>query len=596
MNNRFFIIYTYNLTNLRQKTLFNLMNIQGKEKEKMTYDAIVVGSGISGGWAAKELCEKGLKVLMIERGREIKHVEGYDTAMKNPWDFPHRGNMDNMAKEEYWASVRTGYTGREEHRNMFENDKQNPYLEKRGFDWIRGYHLGGRSLMWGRQSYRLNEKDFTANLEDGHGVDWPIRYSDLAPWYSYVESFIGVSGTKEGLDVLPDGNFQPGMEMNCVEKDFKSKINKKFGGRAVTIGRTAHLTAPTKIQTDLGRSSCQYRNACMRGCPYGAYFSTQSGTLPAANNTGNLTLTTDKIVHQVIFDDEKGKAVGVKAIDQNTKEEYEYFAKIIFLNASSINSSWIMMQSKSTTHPNGLGNESDQLGRNIMDHHLSVGASGTFDGMEDMYYYGRRANGLYIPRFTNWGSDKKRDFVRGFGYQGGASRSTWGRGGSIDGFGADFKESMTQVGPWSMGLGGFGETVPDSNNRFILSDNKDKWGLPVVEFDAAWGENALKMRVAMMNEAAEMLEAAGFKNINPYNNPTPNPGIGIHEMGTARMGRDAKTSVLNANNQVWGASNVFVTDGAAMTSSSCVNPSLTYMALTARAADFAVSELKKMNL
>jgi len=572
------------------------MNIQGKEKEKMTYDAIVVGSWISGGWAAKELCEKGLKVLMIERGRDIKHVEGYENAMKNPWDFPHRGNMDNMAREQYWASVRTGYTGREEHRNMFENDKENPYGEKRGFDWIRGYHVGGRSLMWGRQSYRWNERDFTANLEDGHGIDWPIRYKDLAPWYSYVESFIGVSGSRDGLDVLPDGNFQTPMEMNCVEKEFKSRVAKKFGGRAVTIGRTAHLTSPTKIQTDLGRASCQFRNACMRGCPYGGYFSTQSATLPAANKTGNLTLTTDKIVHQVIFDDEKGKAVGVKAIDQNTKEEYEYFAKIIFLNASAINSAWIMMQSKSKTHPNGLGNESDQLGRNIMDHHLAVGASGTFEGMEDMYYYGRRANGIYVPRFTNWGSDKKRDFVRGFGYQGGASRSSWGRGGQMDGFGADFKEAMTQVGPWSFNIGGFGETLPDSNNRFTLSDKKDKWGLPVVEFDAGWGENALKMRVAMMNEAAEMLDAAGMKNIQTYDDRSKNPGIGIHEMGTARMGRDAKTSVLNANNQVWGASNVFVTDGAAMTSASCVNPSLTYMALTARAADFAVSELKKMNL
>ncbi len=573
------------------------MNIQGKEKEKMTYDAIVVGSGISGGWAAKELCEKGLKVLMIERGRDIKHVEGYDTAMKNPWDFPHRGNMDSMAREQYWAS-RTGYTGREEHRHMFENDKENPYLEKkdRGFDWIRGYHVGGRSLMWGRKSFRWNERDFMANLEDGHGVDWPIRYKDLAPWYSYVENFIGVSGTKDGLDVLPDGDYQPGMEMNCVEKEFKARTAKKFGGRAVIIGRTAHLTAPTKIQTDLGRASCQFRNACMRGCPYGGYFSTQSGTLPAANKTGNLTLTTDKIVHQVIFDDEKGKAVGVKAIDQNTKEEYEYFAKIIFLNASAINSTWIMMQSKSKTHANGLGNDSDQLGRNIMDHHLAVGASGTFEGMEDMYYYGRRANGIYVPRFANWGSDKKRDFVRGFGYQGGASRASWGRGGQMDGFGADFKEEMTQLGPWSFNIGGFGETLPDANNRFTLSDQKDKWGLPVVQFDAGWGENALKMRVAMMNEAAEMLDAAGMKNINTYDDRSKNPGSGIHEMGTARMGRDAKTSVLNANNQVWGASNVFVTDGAAMTSASCVNPSLTYMALTARAADFAVSELKKMNL
>lgn len=571
------------------------MNLQGKAKEQMTYDAIVVGSGISGGWAAKELCEKGLKVLMLERGRDIKHVEGYKTATMNPWDFPHRGKVDTMAREEYWASVRTGYTANEEHRHHFENDKQNPYSEKRPFDWIRGYHVGGRSLMWGRQSYRWNERDFTANLEDGHGIDWPIRYKDLAPWYKYVESFIGVSGSREGLDVLPDGDFQPPMDMNCVEKDFKGLVKKKFN-RAITIGRTAHLTAPTAIQTELGRSSCQFRNACMRGCPYGAYFSTQSATLPAANKTGNLTLIPDKICYQVIYDDEKGKATGVRVIDQNTLQHEEYYGKIIFLNASAINSAWIMMQSKSKRHPNGLGNESDQLGRNIMDHHLASGASGLIEGYEDSYYSGRRANGIYIPRFVNWGKDKKRDYVRGFGYQGGASRMGWGRGADMDGFGADFKEAMTVPGPWTLGIGGFGETLPDSNNRFTLSDKKDKWGLPVVEFDSAWGENALKMRIDMMNEAAEMLEAMGAKNISAYNDLSKNPGIGIHEMGTARMGHDAKTSCLNKNNQVWGAENVFVTDGAAMVSASCVNPSLTYMALTARAASFAVEELKKQNL
>jgi choline dehydrogenase-like flavoprotein len=573
------------------------MNIQGKAKEQMTYDAIVVGSGISGGWAAKELCEKGLKVLMLERGRDIKHVSGYETAMKNPWDFPHRGRVDNVAREEYWASVRTGYTANEEHRHHFENDKDHPYLEKRPFDWIRGYHLGGRSLMWGRQSYRWNERDFTANAEDGHGVDWPIRYKDLAPWYGYVEKFIGVSGTREGYDVLPDGEFQPGMDMNCVEREIKKSVEKNFKGRHVTIGRTAHLTSPTLIQTELGRSSCQYRNACMRGCPYGAYFSTQSATLPAAVKTGNLTVITDKICYEVIYDDDKGRATGIKTIDQNTNEQLDYFGKIIFLNASAINSTWILMQSKSKRHPNGLGNESDQLGRNIMDHHLGVGAGGRWDGMDDMYYYGRRANGIYIPRFTNWGSDNKRDFVRGFGYQGGASR---GRGEGGDGFGADFKESMTKPGPWNFNIGGFGECLPDSNNRFTLSDKKDKWGLPVVEFDSAWGENAIKMRKAMKDEAATMLEAAGVKDIYPYDRyleaGNGNPGIGIHEMGTARMGKDAKTSCLNGNNQVWGAENVFVTDGAAMTSASCVNPSLTYMALTARAADFAVKELKKLNL
>lgn len=569
------------------------MNIQGKAKELNTYDAIVVGSGISGGWAAKELTEKGLKVLMLDRGRDIEHVSGYETAMKEAWEFPHRGRADLKTKEEYWAGVRTGYTANEEHRHHFEKDIDHPYEEKRRFDWIRGYHTGGRSLMWGRQSYRWNERDFTANLEEGIGIDWPIRYKDLAPWYDYVERFAGISGSKDGYDVLPDGIFQPPMEMNCVEREVKKSVESKLPGRHVTIGRVAHLTAPTPEQTALGRANCQFRNRCMRGCPYGAYFSTQSATLPAARKTGNLTLINDKIVYQVIFDDETKKATGVRAIDQNTKEEVEYFAKVIFLNAGSINSTWIMMQSISKTHPNGLGNASDQLGRNIMDHHLAVGANGTYEGFEDMYYFGRRPNGIYIPRFANWGSDK-RDFLRGFGYQGGASR---GRGAQTDlEFGADFKNAMTGVGPWTMGIQGFGETLPDPNNRMTLTNKKDKWGLPVIEFDAAWGDNEWKMREAMMNEAAEMLEAAGLKNITTYHDKEKSPGIGIHEMGTARMGRDPKTSVLNANNQVWGAENVFVTDGAAMTSSSCVNPSLTYMALTARAADFAVAQLKKMNL
>jgi choline dehydrogenase-like flavoprotein len=568
------------------------MNIQGKGKESVSYDAIVVGSGISGGWAAKELTEKGLKVLMLERGRDVEHVSGYPTAMKESWEFEHRGRVDNQVRKDYWAGIRTGYTANEEHRHFFEKDSENPFEETRRFDWIRGYHTGGRSLLWGRQSYRWNERDFTANLDEGIGVDWPIRYKDLAPWYDHVEKFAGISGSAENLDVLPDGKFQPAMELNCVEKEVKKGIESKFAGRKMIIGRVAHLTSPTTEQTELGRGQCQFRNRCMRGCPYGAYFSTQSATLPAAKKTGNLTLITDKIVYQVIFDDEKGKATGVRAIDQNTKEEVEYFAKIIFLNASAVNSAWIMMQSKSKTHENGLGNASGQLGKNIMDHHLGVGASGTWEGFEDMYYFGRRPNGIYIPRFTNWGTDK-REFLRGFGYQGGATR---GRGHIEDTFGADLKNAHTQPGPWEVNIQGFGETLPDETNKFTLSANKDKWGLPIVNFDAAWGKNEWKMRVAMENEAANMLEAAGVKNVSTYHDKEKSPGIGIHEMGSARMGRDAKTSVLNGNNQVWGAPNVFVTDGAAMTSASCVNPSLTYMALTARAADFAVNELKKMNL
>jgi len=572
------------------------MNLNIKAKDQATYDAIVVGSGISGGWAAKELTEKGLKVLMLERGRDIKHVTGYETATKNPWDFPHRGRVTNMAREEYWANIRTGYTANEEWRHHFVNDKENPYLEKRPFDWIRGYHVGGRSLMWGRQSYRWNEEDFLANAKDGIAIDWPIRYKDLAPWYDYVENYAGISGSMEKLDVLPDGKFLPPMEMTCVEKEVKKSVEKNFAGRKMIIGRVAHLTQPQSFHTEAGRAQCQYRNQCMRGCPYGAYFSTQASTLPAAMKTGNLTLLPDSIVTEVIFDENAGKAAGVRVIDQNTKEQREYFAKVIFLNASAIASASIMLNSRSKRFPNGLGNDSDQLGRNIMDHHLAVGASGRYDGFEDKYYYGRRANGVYIPRYRNWGKDK-RDYLRGFGYQGGASRENWGRGTTIEGFGADFKDSLSQPGDWTMGLGGFGEVLPDSNNRMYLDpEKKDKWGIPLVVFDAAYGENERKMRLDMMNDAAEMLEAAGVKDIQPYNDPTKNLGIGIHEMGTARMGHDAKTSVLNKNNQVWGCENVFVTDGAAMSSSSAVNPSLTYMALTARAADFAVRQLKKQNI
>ncbi|RXK46850.1 FAD-dependent oxidoreductase [Aquirufa rosea] len=572
------------------------MNLNIDAIKSQTFDAIVIGSGISGGWAAKELTEKGLKVAVLERGREIKHVEGYETALKDPWDLPHRGRPTNMAAEEYWAGMRTGYTANEEHRYLFENDKQNPYIEKRGgFDWIRAYHTGGKSLLWGRQSYRWNKEDFEANAKDGIGTDWPIRYEDLAPWYSYVEKFAGISGQKEGWDVLPDSEFLPAMAMTAPEVYFKDQVNKKLG-RPVTIGRVAHLTQPGAHHTALGRGSCQYRNKCMRGCPYGGYFSSLSATLPAAMRTKRLTMIHNAIVSEIIYDEASQKAKGVRVIDQNTLAVTEYFAKIIFVNAGAIGSTSILMNSKSSRFTNGLGNDSDQLGRNIMDHHLGVGASAQIEGFNDDYMFGSRPNGLYIPRFRNWGKDK-RSYIRGFGYQGGASRAGWGRGTNMDGFGAQFKESLTQPGTWSIGFGGFGEILPNPNNRFVLSQTqKDKWGLPVLEFEAEFGENEIRMRQDMMNDAAEMLEAAGFKNINAYNNSNTHIGLGIHEMGTARMGRDPKTSVLNKHNQIHNVKNVFVTDGAAMASASCVNPSLTYMALTARAADFAVSELKKRNL
>ncbi len=565
------------------------MNLNINAIKGQTFDAIVVGSGISGGWAAKELTEKGLKVLVLERGREIKHIEGYETAMKIPWEFEHRGRPTTMAAEEYWAGMRTGYTPNEEHRYLFENDKQNPYIEKKGgFDWIRAYHTGGKSLLWGRQTYRWNKEDFMANAKEGIATDWPIRYEDLAPWYSYVEKFAGISGQREGLDVLPDSEFLPAMAMQAPEVHFKNKVMDKLG-RPITVGRVAHLTAPQPHHTKIGRGSCQFRNKCMRGCPYGGYFSSLSATLPCAQATGRLTMVHNAIVAEVLYDEKNAKAKGVRVIDQNTLESKEYFAKIIFLNAGAIGSTSILMNS-------GFANESDQLGRNIMDHHLGVGASATVEGFLEDYAFGSRPNGLYIPRFRNWGKDK-RGYNRGFGYQGGASREGWGRGVGMEGFGANLKEQLTMPGQWTIGFGGFGEILPDPNNRFQLSkDQKDKWGLPVLEFEANLGENENKMRIDMMNDAAEMLEAAGFKNINAYNNQNTHIGLGIHEMGTARMGSDKRTSVLNKNNQVWAAKNVFVTDGAGMVSASCVNPSLTYMALTARAADFAVNELKKKNL
>lgn len=572
------------------------MNLNIHSQKQQTFDAIVVGSGISGGWAAKELTEKGLKVLCLERGREITHISGYETATKDPWDFLHRGRPDNMAMEEYWAGMRTGYTVNEEHRYLFENDKQNPYIEKKGgMDWIRAYHTGGKSLLWGRQSYRWNEEDFMANAKEGVGVDWPIRYQDLAPWYTHVEKFAGISGQMEGLSVLPDSHFLPAMPMTAPEKEFKSKVMSKLN-RPVTIGRVAHLTKPQPQHTALGRSSCQYRNKCMRGCPYGGYFSSLSATLPAAQRTKRLTMVHNAIVAEVLYDEKTQKAKGVRVIDQNTLESKEYFAKIIFLNAGAFGSTSILMNSKSNRFPNGLGNDSDQLGRNIMDHHLGVGAGASIDGFLEDYYFGSRPNGLYIPRFRNWGKDK-RNYLRGFGYQGGASRSGWGRGTGMDGFGVQFKESLVTPGSWSIGFGGFGEILPNPNNRFTLSpDQKDKWGLPVLVFETELGENELQMRKDMANDAAEMLEAAGFKNVNSYNSPNTHIGLGIHEMGTARMGKDPKTSVLNKFNQVHDCKNVFVTDGAAMVSASCVNPSLTYMAMTARSANYAVAQLKKMSL
>jgi choline dehydrogenase-like flavoprotein len=567
------------------------MNLNIDAVKQNTYDAIVVGTGISGGWAAKELTEKGLKTLVLERGRMVKHPE-YPTATKDPWEFENAGRPTQEDLRKQGVQARTGYTIRQETKHWFVNDLENPYTEINRFDWMRGYHVGGRSLMWGRQSYRFSQMDFEANAKDGIAIDWPVRYNDLAPWYDYVESFIGVSGQAENLPNLPDGKFQPPMELNCVELELKKAVKDKLG-RLITIGRVANMTAPLPHSPQ--RGTCQFRNLCSRGCPYGAYFSSNSATLPAAEKTGNMTLRPNSIVYELIYDEQKGKATGVKVLDAESGEQVEFFAKVIFLCASTFGSTFIMLNSISNRFPNGFGNDSGELGCNIMDHHLSVGATAEVDGFEDQYYYGRRANGMYIPRYRNIGKDK-RDYIRGFGYQGGASRQGWSNLVKELSFGADLKSAASKPGAWTVGMGGFGEILPYHENKVVINkDKKDKHGLPTLTFDAVLRDNELKMRKDMADDAAEMLDAAGFKNIQKYDREI-GIGLGIHEMGTARMGKDPKTSVLNKWNQVHACKNVFVTDGSFMTSAGCQNPSLGYMAFTARAVDHAVSELKKNNI
>lgn len=554
------------------------------------YDAIVVGTGISGGWAAKELCENGLKTLVLERGRMVTHIKDYPTANLDPWDLPNNGDLSPEQKARQEKQARTGYTVRAESNHWFVDDVTHPYNETKRFDWMRGYHVGGRSIMWGRHSYRWSDLDFEANAKDGVAVDWPVRYKDISPWYDKVEEYIGVSGENLGLDQLPDGKFEPMMQLNCVEQHFREQVAEQFDGRVVTAGRVAHITSDKKYD---GRSKCQFRNRCIRGCPFGGYFSSVSSTLPAAERTGNMTLRPNSIVHEVIYDAATGKASGVKVIDRETKESMVFNAKVIFLCASAMASTAILMQSKSERFPNGLGNDSDQLGRNIMDHQLGVGASGKFDGFADKYYKGRKPNGVYIPRFRNLEGGEKKDYLRGFGYQGGASRGNWEDAIAEHAFGKELKEAVLKPGGWTMGIMGFGEVLPHPDNRFTLDyERLDEWGLPTLTFDAEFKENEWKMREDMKAQAVAMLEKAGFKEVNAYDNPGA-LGLGIHEMGTARMGRDPKTSVLNGHNQVHACPNVFVTDGSFMTSASCVNPSLTYMAFTARAANFAAEQLKK---
>src|SRR5437764_126337 len=554
------------------------------------YDAIVVGAGISGGWAAKELTEKGLRVLVLERGKNIEHIKDYVNATKGPWEYPHRGGR-TRAMEEMYPVLKRDYPLNETNLDYWASDRDSPYTEVRRFDWYRGYHVGGRSLLWGRQSYRWSDFDFEANAKDGIAVDWPIRYKDIAPWYDHVEPHAGISGSLEKMPQLPDGKFQPAMALNCGEEAIAGRLTKLFDGkRRIIPGRTANAT-----QALPGRSACQYRNACWLGCPYGAYFSTQSSTLPAAMKTGRLTLKPFAIATEVLYDRTRKRATGVRVLDAVNNQTTDYSSKVIFLCASTLNSTWLLMRSATDIWPGGLGSSSGELGHNLMDHHFRCGAEGMLEGLEDKYYFGRRPNGFYIPRYRNLFGDK-RSYLRGFGYQGGAGREGWGRAVAELGVGGQFKDAMSLPGGWTIGATAFGEMLPNHANKVSIdATKKDKWGMPVLAIDCAIGENEKAMRRDMQVDMAELLQASGVKEVTVYD-AGYFPGMGIHEMGTARMGRDPKTSVLNSHNQVWDAPNVFVTDGSCMVSASCQNPSLTYMALTARAADFAVQELNRRNL
>jgi choline dehydrogenase-like flavoprotein len=555
-----------------------------------TFDAVVVGSGISGGWAAKELTEKGLRVLLLERGKNVEHVKDYVHATKAPWDFPHRGRA-TYAMKQAWPALRRDYPLNEVNLDWWASDQDSPYTEIRRFDWFRGYQVGGRSLLWGRHSYRWSEFDFEANAKDGIAVDWPIRYADLAPWYDHVERHAGISGSSDGLAQLPDGAFQPPMAFNCGEELIAGRLAGAFDGRRRMVhARIANLTLPLP-----GRAPCQYRNACWFGCPFGGYFSTQSSTLPAAMATGRLTLQPFAIATKLVYDRDRRRVSSVRVLDAITGDTTEYRAPIFFLCASTLNSAWLLMRSATDVWPGGLGSSSGELGHNLMDHHFRLGASGTLDGLEDRYYFGRRPGGFYIPRYRNLFGDQ-RDYLRGFGYQGSASREDWTRAVRELGVGGAFKDAMAEPGAWTIGATAFGEMLPNHDNRVSIDPGRtDKWGLPVLAIDCGIGENERLMRRDMMHDMAESLEAAGVRDVHTHDDGYF-PGMGIHEMGTARMGRDPKSSVLNPWNQVWDAPNVFVTDGACMTSSACQNPSLTYMALTARAADYAVAELKRRNL
>ena len=559
---------------------------------RRNFDAIVVGSGITGGWAAKELTQRGLETLVLEAGRPIEPEQDY-VEHQAVWEWRYRGLGDRRALEETQPVQRECYACDEAAGKFFVDDIENPYThdEDKPFLWIRGRQVGGRSIMWARQSYRLSDIDFEANMHEGIGTDWPIRYGDIAKWYDYVEGFIGVSGAAEGLPQLPDGKFLPPMELNCAERFVQQAMARHFGReRVLTIGRTAVLTVPHR-----GREACHYCGPCHRGCITRSYFSSLNVTLPVAFETGRLTLRPYSVVASVLYDEGKDRATGVQVIDANTNEELEFTARVIFLCASALESARILLNSKTPRFPTGLANASGELGKNLMDHTMGGGASGTIPGYEDQGTFGRRPNGIYVPRFRNVTSWHP-DFVRGYAFQGGARRRGWSRGTSMSGFGAEFKHELRTPGPWRFTFYGFGECLPRSTNYVELDQEKvDAWGIPALRITCEWGDNERNMLEDMSVTAAEMLEAAGATDIEPFVEDNP-PGLTIHEMGTARMGRDPKTSVLNGFNQCHDVKNLFVTDGAAMASSANQNPSLTYMALTVRAAAHAVWLMRRNEL
>jgi len=567
-----------------------LGNMSVKKLKENTYDAIVIGSGISGGYAAMELCSKGYKTLVLERGRMVKHGE-YPTANKETWELPSQNVVPHEEKEkDYFQQNRLHWWVHQENKHWINKDSDYSYDEVKRFDWIRGHHVGGRSIMWNRHCYRWSDLDFEANKKEGIGIDWPIRYKDIEPWYDMVETFVGVSGQSEGLAQVPDGKFLKPFPLNCAEQYFREEVAKAYPDRVVTPGRVANLSE-YKPEVHKGyRGQCQNRNRCWRGCPFGAYFSSVTATLPVAEATGNLTIRSNSIVSEIVYDKVSKKASGVKIIDTETKEEIEIFARIIFCNASTVGTAAILLNSRSESFPNGLGNKSGELGHNIMDHHYGMGVSGRIPGLEDTYYKGRKPVGFYIPRFSNINQKTKNDdYLRGFAYQGSISRAKNNPEGVI---GKELKDAIFNPGPYMIWMEAFGEILPNHKNKMFLNFEKiDKYGMPTITFDAELRENEFKMRIDAVKCAIEMLETAGCEDIVSHNSVTA-PGACIHEMGTARMGLDPNTSVLNKWNQMHDIPNVFVTDGACMTSSGTQNPSITYMALTARAVDYADKQMK----